>query len=132
MTKSAIRFAVFSVLVLAFCYGVIWQWGFCRFYVEPNQMAVISSKVGKSMPPGQILAEPGQKGIQREVLGEGRHFLNPILYAHEIHKVTLIEPGRVGVVTSKVGDDLPEGEFLAESRARRASGKRCSVRVSTG
>jgi len=113
MTKSAIRFAVLSVLVIAFCYGGIWQWGFCRFYVEPNQMAVISAKVGTSMPPGQILAEPGQKGIQRKVLGEGRHFLNPILYAREFHKVTLIEPGLVGVVTSKVGDDLPEGEFLA-------------------
>jgi hypothetical protein len=115
MMKSAVRFSIVSVLVIAFLYGAIWKWGFCRFYIEPNQMAVISAKVGTAMPPGQILAEKGQKGILREVLGEGRHFLNPILYAHEVRNVTIIEPGNVGVVTSKVGTDLPAGEFLAET-----------------
>ncbi len=113
MIKSAIRFAVLAVLAIAFLYGAVWQWGFCRFYVEPNQMAVIIAKNGKAMPPGQILAEPGQKGIQRDVLGEGRHFLNPVLFEREIRGVTIIEPGKVGVVTSKVGEDLPNGEFLA-------------------
>ena len=115
MIKSAIRFAIGAALAIAFLYGAVWQWGFCRFYVEPNEMAIIIAKSGKSMPPGQILAEAGQKGILREVLGEGRHFLNPVLFTHEIRPVTLIEPGKVGVVTSKVGDDLPEGEFLANT-----------------
>jgi len=114
MMKSAVRFTVLSVLCIAFLYGAVWKWGFCRFYVEPNQMAVISAKVGSPLSPGQILAEKGQKGILREVLGEGRHFLNPILYAHEIRNITMIEPGKVGVVTSKVGEDLPTGEFLAD------------------
>jgi hypothetical protein len=114
MTKSAIRFAVGAALVIAFLYGAVWQWGFCRFYVEPNMMAIVIAKSGKSMPQGQILAEKGQKGILREVLGEGRHFLNPVLFTHEIRPVTIIEPGKVGVVTSKVGEDLPEGEFLAD------------------
>lgn len=115
MIKSALRFTVGAIVGIAFCYGGIWKWGFCRFYVEPNQMAVITSKIGDSMPSGQILAEHGQKGILREVLGEGRHFLNPVFYAHEIRPVTIIDPGRVGVVTSKVGIDLPEGEFLADT-----------------
>ncbi len=115
MIKSAIRFAIGAVLAIAFLYGAVWQWGFCRFYVEPNKMAIIIAKSGKSMPPGQILAEKGQKGILREVLGEGRHFLNPVLFTHEILNVTIIEPGKVGVVTSKVGEDLPEGEFLADT-----------------
>jgi len=114
MIKSSIRFAVGAVLAIVFLYGAVWKWGFCRFYVEPNQMAIIIAKSGKSMPPGQILAEKGQKGILREVLGEGRHFLNPVLFTHEIRPVTIIEPGKVGVVTSKVGADLPEGEFLAD------------------
>ncbi len=113
MMKSALRFTVGAVLAIVFLYGAVWKWGFCRFYVEPNQMAVIVAKSGKSMPSGQILAEKGQKGILRDVLSEGRHFLNPILYTHEIRNVTIIEPGKVGVVTSKVGEDLPEGEFLA-------------------
>jgi regulator of protease activity HflC (stomatin/prohibitin superfamily) len=115
MIKSAIRFTIGAILALALLYGVVWKWGFCRFYVEPNEMAIIIAKSGEPMPPGQILADRGQKGIQRRVLGEGRHFLNPILYTHEIRNVTIIDPGKVGVVTSKVGDDLPEGEFLADT-----------------
>lgn len=102
--------AIVGAIALAW---FVWVWGFCRFYVGPNQMAVITSKIGKQLPPGQILAEKGQKGIWREVLGEGRHFLNPILYAREIREVVIIVPGKIGIVTSKVGEDLPDGEFLA-------------------
>lgn len=66
------------------------------------------------LPPGQILAKRGQKGVQEDVLGEGRHFLNPFLYEHVTLPVTIIPAGKVGVVTSKVGTELPAGEFLAE------------------
>lgn len=93
---------------------LVWQWGFCRFYVGPDTMAVVTAKSGDTLPPGQILAKPGQRGIQEQVLGEGRHFLNPWLYEHRILPVVAIPPGKVGVVTSKVGTELPPGEFLAE------------------
>ena len=93
---------------------LVWQWGFCRFYVGPDQMAVITAKMGKELPPGQILAKKGQQGILEDVLGEGRHFLNPWFYEREIRPVVSIPPGKVGIVTSKVGEELPEGEFLAE------------------
>jgi len=101
------------VLVVIAGPWLVWQWGFCRFYVGPDQMAVITAKTGDSLPPGQILAKEGQRGIQQDVLGEGRHFLNPWLYEREIRPVILVEPGKVGIVTSKVGKELPAGEFLA-------------------
>lgn len=93
---------------------IVWQWGFCRFYVEPGSMAIVTAKSGESLPPGQILAQPGQKGIQEQVLAEGRHFLNPWLYEYKIMPMVTIPTGKVGVVTSKVGAELPPGEFLAE------------------
>ncbi|NCD21665.1 MAG: hypothetical protein EOL90_01825 [Spartobacteria bacterium] len=111
--KNALKIAVLVVLVLGLPW-FIWQWGFCRFYVEPDEMAVITAKTGAELPPGQILAKKGQRGIQEDVLGEGRHFLNPWLYERDVRPVTIIPPGKVGIVTSKVGEDLPEGEFLAE------------------
>ncbi|MGA7876986.1 MAG: SPFH domain-containing protein [Desulfoferrobacter sp.] len=103
-----------SIVLLLAAAWLMWQWGFCRFYVPPNYMAVITAKTGDPLPPGQILAKKGQKGIQEDVLGEGRHFLNPFLYDHEIVPVTVIPAGKVGVVTSKVGTELPAGEFLAK------------------
>lgn len=111
--KSKIN-TVLALIVLAACSWGIWQWFFCRFYVPENCMAVITAKVGKPLPPGQILAQKGQKGIWENVLGEGRHFLNPILYDRKIMPLKIIPPGKVGVVTSKVGQELPPGEFLAE------------------
>ena len=102
--------AVFAVLLLTF----LWQWGFCRFYVGPNEMAIITAKNGEALEPGQILAREGQKGIREEPLGEGRHFLNPIFYERRIVPAIIIDPGKVGVVTSKVGEKLPTGEFIAE------------------
>ncbi len=102
-------------LVVALAGGwFVWQWGFCRFYVAPGAMAVVTAKSGEALPPGQILAKPGQRGIQEQVLGEGRHFLNPWWYEHKIMPVIAIPPGKVGVVTSKIGAELPPGEFLAE------------------
>ena len=70
---------------------LVWQWGFCRFYVDPNEMAVITAKSGDSLPEGQILARKGQKGVQEDVLGEGRHFLNPIMFERSILPVTIID-----------------------------------------
>jgi len=107
------RSAVGSVAALAVGW-LAWQWGFCRFYVAPGQMAVVTAKSGDPLPPGQILAKPGQRGIREQVLGEGRHFLNPWLYDYKIVPIIAIPPGKVGVVTSKVGAELPPGEFLAE------------------
>jgi hypothetical protein len=101
------------VLLFALCW-FIWTWGFCRFYVAPGQMAIITAKGGDPLPPGQILAKEGQMGIREEVLGEGRHFFDPIMFDREIRPVITIPPGKIGVVTSKIGAELPQGEFLAD------------------
>ncbi|MCK8602997.1 SPFH domain-containing protein [Desulfoferrobacter suflitae] len=106
--------AAVSLVLFAAAAWLVWQWFFCRFYVPINCMAVITAKTGAPLPPGQILAQKGQKGVQEDVLGEGRHFLNPFLYEHDIVPVTIIPAGKVGVVTSKVGNELPAGEFLAD------------------
>jgi len=111
--KKLSSLAAYAVVIVVVGW-LVWQWFFCRFYVPLNQMAVITAKVGDPLPPGQILAKKGQKGVQEDVLGEGRHFLNPFFYEHTIVPVTVIPAGKVGVVTSKVGTELPEGEFLAE------------------
>lgn len=111
--KRIIKIGVgtFFVLLLA---EFFWLWGFCRFYVGPNEMAIVTAKNGDPLEPEQILARVGQKGIQEETLGEGRHFLNPVFNDWEIVNVTLVQPGKVAIVTSKIGEKLAEGEFIAE------------------
>ncbi|MEI6414106.1 MAG: SPFH domain-containing protein [Pseudomonadota bacterium] len=112
MTTLWIRKGVVTLLWLSIAYGA-WLWFSCRFYVSLNEMAVIVAKTGEPLAPGQILAQPGQQGVQAAVLGEGRYFYNPWLYEWQRFPVMSIEPGKVGIVTAMVGSDLPTGEFLA-------------------
>lgn len=110
------RGGIVTVLLLslmAFGMWAAWMWFFCRFYVEPGEMAIVVAKTGTPLPEGQMLAQDGQQGIREKVLGEGRHFLNPYLNSWEIREATMIPPGKVGLVTAKVGKNLPEGEFIA-------------------
>jgi hypothetical protein len=111
--KKILLVVVVPAALLALIWGS-YKWFLCRFYVGPGKMAVVIAKTGETLPPGQILARKGQKGIQEEVLGEGRHFRDPFLYDVEIRDAVTIPPGKVGLVTSKVGTELPQGEFLAE------------------
>jgi len=110
--KNSLKFIIGSLFVL-FLLVFLWKWGFCRFYVGPNQMAIITAKNGNPLEPGQILANENQKGIRAETLGEGRYFYNPIFYDRKIVDAIIIEPGKVGIVTSKVGTKLPTGKFIA-------------------
>ncbi|RMG09055.1 MAG: hypothetical protein D6731_20530 [Planctomycetota bacterium] len=97
-------------------------WNMVFHYCRPGEMLVVFSKSGSELPPGQLLAGPGQKGPLREVLGEGRHFVWPVLY--EVETVRLadknmeIPPLKIGVVTAKVGKVLPKGRILADEGER--------------
>jgi hypothetical protein len=100
------------VLALAlFAGGFLWL--FCRIQVPAGYMAIVTAKIGKPLPPGQILAGPGEKGVQRDPLPEGRHFRDPVNHDWRIVPAISIPVGKVGVVTSKVGRELPPGEILA-------------------
>ncbi len=114
ISAKVIAGAAASAAFIAGGLAVMFVWGFCRFYVGPNQMAIITAKVGAPLGEGQILAQEGQKGIREEPLGEGRHFRFPLFYEWDIVDVTIIDPGKVGIVTSKIGEKLPTGEFIAE------------------
>lgn len=96
--------------------------------IAPNEIGVVTSKIGRNMPEGEILANgPGFRGTWRQVLTPGRYRMNP--YAYEVNKVakttavvlaegltsrpddpTLIMPGYVGVVYNKVGDNSPDNQ----------------------
>lgn len=107
--------AILPLVLFVLALWGIWMWFFCRFYVGPDQMAIITAKTGEPLAEGQILAEPGQQGIQAAPLAEGRHFRNPVFHDWEIVDAVVIPAGKVGVVTSKVGQDLPDGVFIAEA-----------------
>ena len=59
-------------------------------------------------------AEPGEVGVLEEMKGPGRHFYCPIWWKLERVPDVVVKPGQVAVVTSRMGDPLPGGQFLVE------------------
>ncbi len=112
MKKYYIQLTFALALFVLLAYGS-YKWFFCRFYVPPEHLAVITAKAGQDPTSGSILVERGEKGIWREILPEGRYFLDPVMYEVEILPAINIPIGKVGVVTSKVGLPLPKGEIIA-------------------
>ncbi|MGE0708741.1 MAG: SPFH domain-containing protein [Planctomycetota bacterium] len=117
---EALKRTVAGVAVLAgfFLFLLVAAWNLFFHYVPPGKALVVISKTGEDLPPGQLLAKPGQKGPLEDVLGEGRHFVMPVLYEVELKDTVQIPPLKVGVVKSKVGKELLGGRILAEEGER--------------
>ncbi len=95
-------------------FGSAFWWFFCRIEPGPDQIAVLIRKTGTDLTPTQILATgPGQKGIQLDVLPEGRYFRNPFTWGWRFHRITDIPAGKLGVQTRLFGDELAPGAIIA-------------------
>ena len=82
-------------------------------YVPPGEMLIIIAKSGSDLPKDQNVAtEPGQKGIQLEVYGEGRHFVLPYFFETQLEKLITIPPKKIGLVTALVGKAPLQGSPL--------------------
>ena len=69
-------------------------WFVFRVYVPEGKCAVLIRKSGDTLPVGELVAtKPGQRGIQKEVLGPGRYFYNPITWDYELKDLTTIPAG---------------------------------------
>ena len=93
MTRQTI-FTAIGVALVAIAGLAATTWFAFRIYVPENQCAVLIRKTGSSLPPDQAIAtEPGQKGIQMEVLGPGRYFRFPYTWGHELWPLIEIPSG---------------------------------------
>lgn len=118
--RLAMRIAIPTLGVLLL---LVLLWNIFFVYVPPGHMLVIVAKQGKPLDAasGRVLAEEDEQGAQRHVLGEGYHFVWPIIYSTEVHK-NLEVPfpskehplGQVGIVTHLGGIRPRSGGILAD------------------
>ena len=93
----------------------LWVWYGWRIEPGNGQIAILLKKTGRDLPPEAILAPgPEYKGIQEDVLPEGRYFRNPWTWEWRYAKAVDIPAGKFGVLVRKFGRDLPEGEIIAK------------------
>lgn len=88
-----------------------WDWKIIKATDIPaGKFGVLVRRFGKDLPDGEIIASGADsKGIVREVLGTGKHRINPYAYEVKLYNDITIKPGHVGVVTSLVGEDILSG-----------------------
>lgn len=90
--------------------------------VPEGNVAIVTRKYGDALAPGQVLATASnEKGILREPLLPGRHYLNTYAYGVEIVPMVKIEPGFVGVVTLLVGKTPEDSNVFVVKEGERGT-----------
>src|SRR5205807_4301572 len=78
----------------------LWHWEVERVEVPPGEFLVRIGLWGKDLDPDQIIApDDSYKGVMEDVDKEGRHFLNPLYWSYERHKMVQVPPGKCLVLT---------------------------------
>jgi regulator of protease activity HflC (stomatin/prohibitin superfamily) len=125
----ALILAVAVVLVAGGAWLTL-EWGYNRVWVPEGHSMLLRYK-GPPLPiPGlgtrspatqgafaKVTAGnkiPDELGVLENLVGPGRHFYCPLWWEIEIRPDTLVEPGEVGIVVCKMGQDLPAGDFLVD------------------
>ena len=98
--------------------------------IGPDEMGIIEAIDGEPMSTGRIFApdrahnahnnfqdpiafikQGGVKGIQLRTLPPGKWPIHPYLFRVSVSKVTVVPPGKIGIVTSADGSPLDQGRL---------------------
>ena len=126
-SRGLIAFGL-STLFLLFFGLELFHWTFNRVYVPQGSSLVVRYK-GPPLPflpgrrpvatPGQFAkvdanGNPQEVGILKEMRGPGRHFFFVGWWETTLVSDTTIKPGELALVSSKMGKDLKDGQFLVD------------------
>jgi uncharacterized membrane protein YqiK len=116
----------------------LWPWQYSvelvKFTVVPDgKIGVIESCDGQPMPDGRVLATHvdcdnfqdaiaflragGERGLQTTVIPPGTWRINTLLFTVHLEPMTVVEPGKIGVVEARDGAPLSEGRIIGRQVA---------------
>ena len=113
-----------AVVVLALVAAVVlyegFDWTVNRVYVPEGQSLLLRYKGplfftwGNHYATRGQFAKDGEIGVMEMMPGPGRHFYCPIWWERTLVDDIVVEPGQLAIVTSKLGGNLPSGQFLVD------------------
>ena len=118
MRKLLLKASVIPLIALLGLGGFL-HWTVNRIYVPEGESLMLRYKgplfIGprKRAQPGNFAAN-GEIGVREQMLGPGRHFYCPIWWERTRVEDVIVRPDQVAIVTSKLGEPLPAGEFLVD------------------
>jgi regulator of protease activity HflC (stomatin/prohibitin superfamily) len=94
-----------------------WDWEITdATTIQAGCLGVVTRLYGQDLPPGEIIAGTGFKGIAEEILRPGTYFLNPYAVKVDVFDAITVRPGHVGVVARLSGQDPIHGELPADMK----------------
>lgn len=101
-------------LVVALVFAGFFVYSEFRIDVPAKHFAVLTRKTGIDLDNNQEVApDSDHKGLQIEVLSEGRYFYNPYFWDWAVYPMIEIPRDKMGVRIRLYGEDLNYGDFLA-------------------
>ncbi len=134
--KTTIGLAVPAFLLLVIGYEMF-EWTFNRVYV-PEGFSLVMRYKGPPLPflpgnrppaaPGQFAqvdenGRPLEIGVLQDMLGPGRHFRWIGWWETRLIEDVVVKPGEVGLVSSKMGSNLPQGKNLVDGALNETTEK---------
>lgn len=110
---------ILILLISLLLYKVILRVFFGMVIVPENRIGLVTKKfvlVGskRSLPDGRIIATMGEAGFQAKTLAPGLYWgMWPWQFGVDMVAFTVIPEGKIGLVLSKDGAEIPTGRILA-------------------
>lgn len=107
------------VIVSVLGYKFVLRVFFGMVIVPEDKIGLVTKKFvlfgdAKSMPDSRIIATKGESGFQAQTLAPGLYWMKWIWqYSIDMTSFTIIPEGKVGLVLSKDGKEIPTGRILA-------------------
>ncbi len=110
---------IIVLLLSVIFYKFILRVFFGMVIVPENRIGLVTKKfvlfgAYKSLPDGRIIATKGEAGFQAKTLAPGLYWgMFPWQYGVDMHGFTVIPEGKIGLVLSNDGAEIPTGAILA-------------------
>src|SRR5438045_1133946 len=99
MTMGRIKTIITGLITLIVLVAGFWEafkWTVMRVYVGPTEALIVTNKFGKPLPADRIVVpvdDNSFKGVQEEVRGPGRYFIDPVRFEWETKPLVEISAG---------------------------------------
>ncbi len=122
MDIASLFFAYWWVLVLLFSlifYKFVLRVFFGMVIVPEDKIGLVTKKfvligANRELPDGRIIATKGEAGFQAKTLAPGLYwFMWPWQYGVDMIPFTVVPEGKIALVLSKDGAEIPTGHILA-------------------
>lgn len=119
MTSVFAYWWVFLLVLSILFYKFVLRVFFGMVIVPEDKIGLVTKKfvlfgADKSLPDGRIIATKGEAGFQAQTLAPGLYWMKWIWqYSIDMTPFTIIPEGKIGLVLSKDGKEIPTGRILA-------------------